>query len=42
MIVTYALSYIYNWTTATIYLLSSLLLILLYSKLHPIPGKIAS
>ena len=39
MIVTYALSYFYNWTTATIYLLSSLLLILLYSKLHPIPAK---
>lgn len=39
IILTYLVSYFYNWAIGTIYLTSSLLLILLYSKLHSIPAK---
>ena len=39
IIMTYLISYFYNGVIGTIYLTSSLLSILLYSKLHPIPSK---
>ena len=38
-ILTYLLSYFFNLKIGIFYLISSLLLILLYSKLHPIPAK---